>query len=113
MKQPIRCIMRPDPSTLFAIPTPLPLPRNPRSPPLSWTENKCPEVIVRGTIFREVRVEVVCEVSSKDHLPKSLTKYLISPAHYPGNLVLHLGLPTPDFLRLPTQLATKYHFLSS
>jgi hypothetical protein len=61
MKQPIRCMRRPDPSILF----PTPHSRNPREPPLSWTENKCPEVIIRGDIFQHVHVEVECKVSSK------------------------------------------------
>jgi hypothetical protein len=61
MRQPIRCMRRPDPSMLL----PTPHSRTPREPPLSWTEKRCPEVIVRGDIFQHVRVEVECKVSSK------------------------------------------------
>lgn len=62
MKQPIHYIMRPDPSTLF--PTPLHLAEISRNAPLPWTENKCPEVIIKGDIFRQVRVEVRCKVGT-------------------------------------------------
>ncbi|KAH9020215.1 hypothetical protein EDB85DRAFT_2153196 [Lactarius pseudohatsudake] len=74
MKQPIRYIIRPDPSTLspaFSLA---------RKPLLSWTENTCPEAIVRGTIFNQIHVEVECKASSKyqtsypvsDEIPLSL-----------------------------------------
>ena len=64
MRQPVRYIMRPDPSTYFPTPT-LPNSRSARDSPLSWTENKCPKIVVRGVIFQTIHVEVECKVSSK------------------------------------------------
>lgn len=80
MKQPIRCMRRPDPSTLF----PIPFSRTLREPPLSWTEKKCPEVIIRGDIFHNVRVEVECKVSGKYqiYLPFWLITIYLSSSSY-------------------------------
>jgi len=58
---------RPDPSTLF----PIPFSRTLREPPLSWTEKKCPEVIIRGDIFHNVRVEVECKLIIPTSYPVS------------------------------------------
>ena len=60
IKLPIRCMKRPDPSLLFPVPF-----SSPRETPLSWTEKRCPEVIIRGDLFQHIRVEVECSVSGK------------------------------------------------
>ncbi|KAH9037011.1 hypothetical protein EDB84DRAFT_1577663 [Lactarius hengduanensis] len=65
MKQPIRYIIRPDPSTLS------PALSLARKPPLSWTENTCPEAIVRGTIFNQIHVEVECKLIIPTSYPVS------------------------------------------
>lgn len=61
MKQPIRYIPRPgDPSAILPPLRPL---RIPRALPSPWTENRCPEVVVRGIIFGHREVEVECRLS--------------------------------------------------
>ncbi|KAH9165690.1 hypothetical protein EDB89DRAFT_2008097 [Lactarius sanguifluus] len=65
MKQPIRYIIRPDPSTLLPALSPA------RNTPLSWTENMCPEAVVRGTIFNQIHVEVECKLIIPTSYPVS------------------------------------------
>jgi hypothetical protein len=79
MKRSIRCTPRPPPGAVSTrFPPPQILAIAPRSLPSAWTENRCPAVIVRGTIFNRRDVEVECRVSNKLECQIRLPPWLIA-----------------------------------